>query len=411
MELTYDKTIVGVEEQFSLRKFLYYTTLASLFSEALMLNLGAFRLQFSYLLLFFNLLMMLLLGQFSIPKKLLMLCLYLGASSAIGIANDTDTLALAGKQLAGIPISAFYFYNFFQLQENRFERAFRDYAVAAYWVAIVGFCMLPLQWAFHITSYSRFTSILPEPAHYATVCIPALYFFADQWLSYRRYGRQLAVMLLSFVFSLSAVAYLGIGAGIALLLWRYRFYVLIAPLLIGVMFVGLFLGSEGFRERVVDTAGALQESSVEGTNLSTFALVANMFVTEQVFEESPWLGNGLGSHALSHEKFLDQIPGIREFLGEDLEKLNAEDAASLLLRVISELGLVGLFGVLAFMWYFRVSGQGPRAQISYAILLYFFLKLLRHGHYFSPEQFFFILIYILNYKSAKSAYAERSQLL
>jgi hypothetical protein len=150
--------------------------------------------------------------------------------------------------------------------------------------------------------------------------------------------------------------------------------------------------------RVVDTVVAIQKSDVEDANLSTFALVSNMFVTAQVFDDSPILGHGLGSHPLSHARYLEEIPGIQSFIDMDAERLNATDAASLFLRSLSELGLVGLLGILVFIWYFHVPGDGLPAQISNAILIYFFLKLLRSGIYFGPEQFFFILVYVLNFR-------------
>ena len=113
------------------------------------------------------------------------------------------------------------------------------------------------------------------------------------------------------------------------------------------------------------------------------------------------LGHGLGSHVLSHQNYLGEIAGIESWMAIDSERFNATDAASLFLRVLSELGLVGLIGVFAFIVHFHVPGHGTRAQISNAILLYFFAKLLRQGNYFFPEQFFFILIYILNYRKFK----------
>jgi hypothetical protein len=400
MEATYDNALGEVDTPFSLRKFLYYSTLASLFSEALLFDVGPFNLALSHLLLLLNLLLMLLLAQFSIPKKLILLALYLGTSGAIGIAQGTDAPGLVAKQLLGILISAFYFYNFFQLQDDRFERAFHDYAIGCYWCAIVGLLMVPFQILLH--SGFKVHSVLPEPAHFATACLPGLYYLADQWLSYRRYGRQFAITLLAFIMSVSAVAYAGMALALFFLISRYRYYIIVAPVVIGLVLGAALLVSSELRIRAVDTVGALEKSDVEGANLSTFALVANMIVTENVLEESPVLGNGIGSHVMSHAHFVEQIPGIREFAQSDLEKFNADDAASLLLRVLSELGAVGALGMFVFIWYFRVPGQGPGAQISYAILGYFFLKLLRHGHYFSPEQFFLILIYILNYRKSKT---------
>jgi hypothetical protein len=153
--------------------------------------------------------------------------------------------------------------------------------------------------------------------------------------------------------------------------------------------------------RIDDTLLAATTENVSGANLSTYALISNMIVTQQVLKESPLIGNGLGSHPLSHEKFMGDVPGIQSFVDMGTSDLNAADAASLTLRVLSELGLLGYIGVLAFLIYFHASGSGPRSAISNAILVHFFLKLLRGGQYFDPEQFFFIFVYILNHRQFK----------
>jgi hypothetical protein len=392
------------ETPFSLRKYLYYSTLAGIFSEAAFLRLPSIDLQFFYVLMLGSLLLMLLLTQCSIPHRLIWLALYLSASGFIGIRNDTVTATLVARQVVGISVSAFYFYNFFQLLDDEYLGAFHAYAIGACWLSFAGFFILPIQVA--VGWHHRLQSVFQEPSHYVTVCLPALYYFGYQWTAKRRYGRQLVVMLVAFLFSTSALGILGIAVGMFLLLIRHRYWKWIAPLLLAAVIALAAMASQEFRQRLVDTVVAAQTSNVEGANVSTYALISNMYVTGQVLRESPILGNGLGSHPISHARYLDQIPGVREFMEMNIEQMNIFDASSLALRALSELGILGLVGILAFIWHFRVPGSGLYAQISNAILLYFFLKLLRSGHYFAPEQFFFILIYILNhrrYVAAKQA--------
>jgi hypothetical protein len=88
--------------------------------------------------------------------------------------------------------------------------------------------------------------------------------------------------------------------------------------------------------------------------------------------------------------------------------MNAEDGASFAFRVLSELGLVGIAGVLIFLVYFHVR-DGVYGAISNGVLVYFFFKLLRNGLYFEPEQFFFVFVYILNYRQFK--YEARARVL
>jgi len=78
--------------------------------------------------------------------------------------------------------------------------------------------------------------------------------------------------------------------------------------------------------------------------------------------------------------------------------MNAQDAGSLSFRVLSEFGLLGYFGVIFFIFHFHVGGISTNAAISNALLTAFFLKLIRGGIYFTPEQFLFVFIYLLNHQ-------------
>jgi hypothetical protein len=129
-----------------------------------------------------------------------------------------------------------------------------------------------------------------------------------------------------------------------------------------------------------------------------------MFITGQVLTEHPVLGNGLGSHVLSSARFLKDVPGedVVDAAGWGAGA-NTHDAASLTLRSLSELGLVGFLGILWFILHFRVKGDSGHAAISSAILTCFFQKLLRGGGYSNPEQFFFVMVYMLNYRQSRAA--------
>jgi hypothetical protein len=185
--------------------------------------------------------------------------------------------------------------------------------------------------------------------------------------------------------------------------------VVIACVLTGALGATLYIAFREVRLRVDDTLVALRESNVSGVNPSTYALISNMFVTERVFEEHPLLGNGMGSHILSNQRYIEDVPGqdLVEAAGGD-SGWNLQDASSLALRSISEMGLVGLFGILWFIQHFRVAGAGDRAAISSAILTVFFQKLLRNGGYSSPEQFFFVMVYALNYRQFRGQAVEAS---
>jgi hypothetical protein len=200
----------------------------------------------------------------------------------------------------------------------------------------------------------------------------------------------------------SSTGYIAVGFGLLMLFGKRLTGLLIVTLLACGLGAGIYAISPDVRLRTDDTFGALANNDVSGTNLSTFALLSNMFVTERVLAVHPILGNGLGSHILSNKTFIQDLPGVDliEAAGWD-SGANVEDASSLTLRVLSELGLMGLVGVLWFIVQFRAKGGGDRAAICSAILTVFLQKLLRGGGYSNPEQFFFILVYMLNYRQFK----------
>ena len=286
------------------------------------------------------LLMLLLIKMDRIAPWVLWLMLYLALSGGIGIVNGTDSISLVAKEFLGISVSLFYFYGFFKLIHNDFARAFLTYAKFAYWFAIIAF---PL-WAvscIQIHGYQRLQGITSEPTAFCQLVLPAFYWYASQYFASRKHGLEVAVFTLAIVLSGSSNGYLCVAFGAILLLSGRKKHLLAVPIVLGGLLGLVYAVSPDFQIRINDTLLAATTEDVSGSNLSTYALISNMIVTQQVLKESPIIGNGLGSHPLSHEKFMGDVPGIQSFIDTGTSNLNAADAASLTLRVLSELGLLG----------------------------------------------------------------------
>lgn len=384
----------------SLRVYIYYSTLLGVFSAALMIRVP-FAIRLFDVIILTNLPLMFLLIRFErIAAWALWLMLYLALSGGVGIVNGTDSISLVAKEFLGISFSLLYFYCFFKLIHNDFERAFLTYARIAYWFAIVAF---PL-WAvacFDLHGYERLRGLTSEPTAFCQLVLPAFYWYASQYFASRKHGSEVAIFTLAIILSGSSNGFICIAFGAILLLSGRKKHLLAIPIVLGGLLGLVYAASPEFQMRIDDTLLAATTEDVSGANLSTYALISNMIVTQHVLEERPIIGNGLGSHPISHSRFIGDVPGIQSFVKMGAADLNAPDAASLTLRVLSELGLLGFLGVLAFLIYFHVSGSGPRADISNALLVYFSLKLLRGGQYFDPEQFFFVFIYMLNHRQFK----------
>jgi hypothetical protein len=378
----------------SIEQYVYISTLLGIFCRIKFV--AGFDIQLFDFIIISNFLLMPFVVDISrVPKWLMGLSVYMFLSGAIGIASGTDSVGQFLKQFIGVGISALYFYYFFKLPRNSVGRAFDSYCQIAYWVSLVGF---PLWlWSVFMNYDTRLRSITTEPAEFCTLILPAYYWYTYLYFKKRRYGTRVLVFTSALLLSNSSLGFLSAVFGVVLLLSARRKLLLAVPLVTGALACIFYVSSNNFRLRVDDTASGVMSSDVTGVNLSTYALLSNMLVTEQVLRESPLIGHGIGSHVFSHDRYLDTIPGT-DAISEGWLETNSTDAASMTLRALSELGILGFAGMLWFLIHFHVRGTGRHAAISNAILVSFFLKLLRGGLYFPPEQFFFIFIYIINYK-------------
>jgi hypothetical protein len=377
----------------SVRNLVIYSTYPALFSSALYFIVGGISVQFFYFFMIFNLILIFYLGRMWVPFGLQVLTVLVLASGILGVAQGSDTIPLFAKEWAGISVSALYFCCFIRLANFNVEECFRLYAHTAYYVALLGLILFPFQFVYF--QLPRLQSVLTEPAMFAITCLPALYYFADRWQRERRDGTKLLVLAIAFAFGGSSVGFLGILFAICIFGKRYKRGALFIPAIAAILGFGIYALSPDFRMRLDDTAKSGQTLDVSESNLSTLALVSNAYVTLQSVQDHPLFGTGVGSHRLSHEKFIGGLPGVEQWDTPALEIASA-DANSLFLRTLSEGGVLGALLLLWFIWHYRArEGRGLR-NVSEAIWIYFFVKLLRGGAYFSPEQFFFIVIYAVN---------------
>jgi hypothetical protein len=381
-----------------LRHYLYYSTLIYVFSHLLIAHFGL-----SIRLIELNLLLICLVVRFArVPKWIFWFILYLAISGAIGIERGRDTFSGFFIEFRAISINVLYYYYFFTMLRDDAERAFLAYARLAFWFAVIA---VPV-WAITCIAFNAFIrlrGLATEPAQYCVLILPAYYWAAYRFLTVRKKAIDLIVFTLTLVLSVSSLGYMSAAFGIVLLLSVRKRYLVAAPIIVGMLLGIAYEVSSAVRIRVDETILAATTDELAGVNLSTYSLISNAIITQQVLKESPLIGNGLGSHPESHERFIGSIPGVQYFETLNLESMNALEAGSLSFRVLSEFGLVGYLGILVFLWHFHVGGKGPHAAISNAILVCFFLKLIRSGEYFQPEQFFFVFIYIFNYRTARGS--------
>jgi hypothetical protein len=129
---------------------------------------------------------------------------------------------------------------------------------------------------------------------------------------------------------------------------------------------------------------------------SSFVLYNNYYIATENFKNNPLFGSGLGSHEFAFEKY-----NLNYLLG-DIYKFNTADANSMFLRVLSELGLMGVIFVFLFVSKFYVSKNLIYEEdetywvISNALLVLIIIQLIRQGNYTFTGFFFYAWMYYFN---------------
>jgi hypothetical protein len=236
----------------------------------------------------------------------------------------------------------------------------------------------------------RAKGLLGEPAHFTGIMLPAFLYYV---FNFKTYKAKSITLIMAFLLSFSSVGYLGVLVGILMLSRRINIFAITALLGLSVLLgVIIYSTSDMVKLRVDDTLSVFGTIDVSEVNLSTYALASNFYVTEMVLKSNPFLGHGIGSHPISHDKYIYGLTGVESFTTSTEFEFNKEDANSLLLRILSEMGILGAIGVFYFLIKNYTAKDGFY-QISRALILYFIYKLLREGHYFSPEMYFFVFTY------------------
>lgn len=377
----------------TLRNWLIYSTLTSIFTESLRANFG-FDFKYFYVIILLNLSILMVLNLIKLKSSLVIAYLLIFFNGFFTILFGINEINYFLIQLISIFIITLYYYSFFEFNKFNIHNIIEIYCKLSFYIAIIGFLIFPYEL---IYKNYMFRSVLLEPAHYATIVLPAL-FLTLKNKSFPKYYS--IIILVSILLSGSSLGLMGLG----LILIFYVKRITFMKLSISMIFV-ILLGSftynfyEPFKIRIDDTIQVLETGNLQYANLSTYALLSNLFVAIESFKIHPLIGSGIGSHIISRDIYLNSLDGIESFVTMEMEHLNAQDAGSLFIRLLSETGIVGLIVVA----YFIVKNYVPSSTnsnyeniVCKAILLYFFAKLFREGHYFSPEMYFFVFLYYFN---------------
>lgn len=371
-----------------LNKYLLYSSVFAIFTESFFFHY-IIDWKLFYIILFVNFYLLSRIKKITINKYVFFIIVGLLTHGLILNSLIGIPLTFLLAQIIGVFIVSTYYYNFISF--FKVSKIIELYSTCSLYIAAIGYPMLAL--GINSNDGVRLQSIFKEPAHFAIVVIPACYYFLKQ----KKYIPFL-ILFGSLILSQSSLGYIGCGLMFILPNFnRKRILNLLAtvPFIISIFYI-VYKENQLVRLRVDDTLASvnsvLNGKFKEDTNLSTYAFLSNLYVTKCNIQEHP-LGSGLGSHFYMHTTIYHKKIRPPEYLKKQrLDVINATDANSLFLRIISDLGLIGILFLLFFVVYLIKAFSSKDFIFSQGIVIYILLKLFRDGHYFPPELYFFIFI-------------------
>jgi len=365
----------------------------------------------------------------SIDLKVLLTLLFL---TLYGILFFNEGGQLVLKQIINISFSVFVFYYFIKLYDFDIVFLFQRYVTFSKGILVLGFFQV-LIYSLDLLGFSlshyflnvffflrgaditfRFQSIAQEPSYIAYTFSPIV-FMAFYGLFTRRYvfinGFWSFLFIVAYLLTFSLTAYLGI---IFMLLIFYYRRLTISKLVFSAVFLAMvalfsFLSYRNIpliKIRVDETIKGLSENIVEnGTfrqfNFSTYAILTNLYVVGEGLKEDPIAGYGLGTYELLYDRHLPSAL-------KNYAIINNKEANSMFLRILGELGIVGLLVFICFvifnrMRFHKLMGYEAEALwiINTGVFIMIILFMIRNGNYTFHGRLFFLLSYYYSYQLSK----------
>lgn len=378
-------------------------------------------------------------ARYGIPKlplQILLVPLFFGV---IQILMGNNTPFQFTKIFIGVLLSTTFYFYVIQYYSLNIEYIFRLYLKGILIASVIGSIQAisfrigftagyNYRWIFNKwgsvpggIAGIRINSVFSEPAQFAIMLSPAT-LVAIHHLFMRNYvfltRNQCVLVLVIMLLTSSSTGYIGFFIIALLLTLNYGkllnlLFGIIASLLIGTF---LYKQVPEFKSRVDTSMGLWQDQnfSLENVNTSSFVLYNNFHIALENFKDNPIAGSGLGSHAVAFDKYtLTKKQGILDF------SFNKADANSMFLRIVSEMGLMGIIFIFGFIGknFVRRNKNTPEDYhwlISNALLVLIILNLIRQGNYFLNGFPLFMWMYYYNrlsYKRKKLEYASAPEKL
>ncbi|HWY10415.1 MAG TPA: hypothetical protein VN026_03765 [Bacteroidia bacterium] len=360
----------------------------------------------------------------------------------MNIVLGNNTVGNFFKIFVNVAVNIVFYRYVMEYYDFDVNKIFKMYLQGSYIVAILGLIQvasfvlhiepgynwrvfLPLnKWNFHIGGLLgiRLNSTFTEPSYFGSSIAPAFFIAAYELIFKKNLflnRTKCIVIVAAYMLTFSSLAYMGIFITILLFALNFgvvRYFFIAIPIAI-ILYNAAYSNVKDFRVRINGMNALFVDGIIEkelSGNLSkgarmyrvskvltkihgsSFVLYNNMHVAVQNFKRNPLFGSGLGSHELAFEKY-----NLNYMLG-GIYDFNAPDANSMFLRILSELGIMGVLFTFMFIFKFFVSKSLGKNEdetywlISNAILVIIFTQLLRQGNYTYNGFILFAWMYYYN---------------
>ena len=403
------------------RKFTEFILMLSMFTTSFVFFRNPFEFYPHYII--FILYLPVFFIKYKIPKNITYILLILLFTGLINILIGNLDWFQFIKVWGGSFLSLNFYYFVFLYFEKNVLKIFNYYIKFCSFLLIIGLLQIiffkigfepgyDLRIFFGLNKWSlvtdggilgiKFSSFLTEPAQLAIVTIPVvfislnnLFFNESNFIKYKLLN---ITLLILYVLITSATGFIGLLICFVIIAVRNKIYNIFLGLIPSLaILIILYNNVSDFKIRV--DAGLELNKSFENdiqrdiANTSTFTLYDNYIVTYNNFLENPLIGSGIGSHQYAFEKF----SLTRRYSNLNVFANNSKDANSLLLRIISETGLLGLFFLIFILFsgiFIMNTLNNLEYIVSVSLLLIIILSLIRQGNYFlNGLPLIFILFY------------------
>ncbi|MGL6098194.1 MAG: hypothetical protein ACRC0G_01080 [Fusobacteriaceae bacterium] len=243
-------------------------------------------------------------------------------------------------------------------------------------------------------------SISGEPGMFVQLILPAvIYTIEEDWFIKKKTTFKLLIYIMTVILTNTAVGYFVLGVYLIsrFLMSKINIFKKLIFFIVFIVLIFLIISYDKMvYMKITQSLNIfyyLEENNLKTVNLSTFALYSNLkaFINSKNY----LFGNGFGSIENTYYKYFKNI-------GYSNYGLNSTDGYSLINRVLSEFGILGIIFVYGKLLIetIKIFKYKRNVSISIAALFGIISYSIRGGSYFMHGTIFFILLLIYSNKKS-----------